>query len=106
MVYVFIAIFVLDSFFKNYSNSFIEIKCTFHMINSSKAAISNKCATRILKHPTPDYLVRSTELFSLRLSNKKMTAANTTRAVRYECPVFNYKYIRYIIELHLIGHVA
>ena len=31
-----------------------------------------------LKHAIPDYLVRGTDLFSLRLSNKKMTTANTT----------------------------
>ena len=30
----------------------------------------------LLKHAIPDYLVRGTDLFSLRLS-KKMTAANT-----------------------------
>ena len=44
------------------------------------------------KHTTPDYLVRDTDLFSLRLSNKKMTTANRTLAVRYEwikiIPVF------------------
>ena len=34
-----------------------------------------------LKHAIPDYLVRGTNLFSLRLSNNKMTTANTTIAV-------------------------
>ena len=28
-----------------------------------------------LKHATPDYLIRGTDLFFLRLSNKKMTIA-------------------------------
>ena len=39
---------------------------------------------KLLKHALPDCLVRGTDLFSLRLSNKKMTAANTTVAVQYE----------------------
>ena len=30
-----------------------------------------------LKHAKPDYLIRGTDLFSLRLSNKIMTTANT-----------------------------
>ena len=35
-----------------------------------------------LKHAVPDYLVKGTDLFSLRLSNlKKKTAANTTIAI-------------------------
>ena len=34
-----------------------------------------------LKHAIPDYLVRGTDLFTLRLSNIKMTTANTTIAV-------------------------
>ena len=33
-----------------------------------------------LKHATPDYLVRGTDLSSLRLWNKKITTANTTIA--------------------------
>ena len=45
-----------------------------------KTAIFNQCATRILKHAISDYLVRGTSLFSLRLSNKKRTTANTTIA--------------------------
>ena len=37
-----------------------------------------------LKHTIPDYLVRGTDLFSLRLSIKQMTTANTTMAVQCE----------------------
>ena len=33
-----------------------------------------------LKHAISDYLVRGTDLFSFRLSSKKMTTANTTIA--------------------------
>ena len=36
------------------------------------------------KHAIPDYLVRGTDLISLRLSNKKMTTAKTTIAVQCE----------------------
>ena len=32
---------------------------------------------RVVKHVIPGSLVRGTDLFSLRLSSKKMTAANT-----------------------------
>ena len=60
-----------------------------------------------LKPAIPDYLVRGADLFSLRLSNKKMTTANTTVvAVWCECLVLNHKYIGHIVELHLIGHVT
>ena len=38
--------------------------------------------------------------FSLRLSNKKITA------IRYECPVLNHEYTGLIPELHLIGHIV
>ena len=36
------------------------------------------------KHVTRDYLARGTDLFSLRLSNKKMTTHNKTIAIQYE----------------------
>ena len=39
--------------------------------------ISKRCAPIIFK-PRNTYLVRGTDLFSLRLSNIKMTTANTT----------------------------
>ena len=56
-----------------------------------------------LKHAVTDYLVRSTDFFSLRLSNKRRTTANTTIAVKCECPVLNYKYVSHIVVLHFIG---
>ena len=59
-----------------------------------------------LKYATPGSLVRGTDLFSLQLSNKKMTAASTAIAVWCECPVLNHKHTGHIIELHLIGQVA
>ena len=34
-----------------------------------------------LKHAMPDYLARGTDLFSLKLSGKKMTTVNTAIAV-------------------------
>ena len=37
-----------------------------------------------LSHAIPDYLVRGTDLFSLRLSNKKMTTAYTTITIQCE----------------------
>jgi hypothetical protein len=37
-----------------------------------------------LKPATPDYVVRDTDLFSFRLSNLKMTTANTTMAIQCE----------------------
>ena len=37
-----------------------------------------------LEHTVPDYLVRGTDLLSLRLSNKKMSAANTMIAIQCE----------------------
>ena len=37
-----------------------------------------------LKHAIPDYLVRGTDLLSLRLSNKKMTTGNTATAIEYK----------------------
>ena len=42
------------------------------------------CKNIFLKHATPDCLVRGTDLFSRRGSNKKMTTANTTVAVQCE----------------------
>ena len=60
-----------------------------------------------LKHAISDYLVRDTDLFSLRLSNKKVTTFNTTIAICCECPVGNHKYIGHVTELHLnwSGHI-
>ena len=42
------------------------------------------CVREFLKHAIPDYLVRSTDLFALRLSNKKLTTANITIAIQCE----------------------
>ena len=54
----------------------------------SKAEIftpcSAPCAARTFKTCRPDYLVRGTELFSLRLPPKVMATANTTRAIQCE----------------------
>ena len=44
---------------------------------------SNQCATRIFE-TCNTWLVRGTDLFSLRLSNEKMTTANTTTTVLCE----------------------
>ena len=40
--------------------------------------IFNQCAQEFLIHAVPDYVARGAVLFSLRLSNKNMTTANTT----------------------------
>ena len=39
---------------------------------------STRVLQEVLKHAVADYLVRGTGPFSLRLSNKNMTTANTT----------------------------
>ena len=44
-------------------------------------AFSNSVPQEFFKHAIPDYLVRGMDLFSLTLSNKKVTAANTTTAI-------------------------
>ena len=62
--------------------------------------IFNPCATRIFK-TCSTWLVRGTDLFSLRLSYKKTTTANTI-AVWYECPLLNHKYIGHIIDFILL----
>ena len=58
-----------------------------------------------LEYAMPDYLVKGTNLFYLRLS-QKMTTANTTVAIQCELPVLNHTHIGHIIELHFIGHIA
>ena len=73
---------------------------------SSRAVIFSQCAQELLVRTMPHYLVRGTDFFSLRLSNKKMSTANTAIAMWCECSVLNHKYIGHMIELHLIGHVA
>ena len=50
-------------------------------IHYSRPMIFNSVLQEFLKHAIPDYLVRGTDLFSLRLSNKNMTTANTTIAI-------------------------
>ena len=53
-----------------------------------------------LKHAMPDYLVRGTDLFSLRLSNKRMITANTIITVWCEwikiTPIFLVNRLKYI----------
>ena len=51
---------------------------------SSRVPQHTGVSEELLKHTTPDYLVRDTDLFSLRLSNKKMTTANATTVTWYE----------------------
>ena len=53
----------------------------------------------------PNYLVRGTDVLTLRLSNEKLATASTV-ADRGECPVLSHKYTGQVTELHLIGHVA
>ena len=72
----------------------------------SNAVIFNPCATGSFKTCITWYWVRATDLYSLRLSDKNRTTANTTMAIQCECPVGNHKYLGHIIELHLIGHVT
>ena len=50
----------------------------------SNPPIFNRCAARNLKHATPDYFVRGTDLFPLRLPNKPRTTANAAVAVPCE----------------------
>ena len=69
-----------------------------------------------LKHAVPDYLARGTDLYFLRLldKKKKKTTAKATTAIQWERPVLNRKYMscnrvtsdwsRHIIRLHLIGY--
>ena len=51
---------------------------------SVRQRFSTSVLQEFLKHAIPDYLVWGTDLFSLRLLNKKMTTANTTVAVQCE----------------------
>ena len=62
-----------------------------------------------LRHAISDYLVRGTDLFSLRLSNKKMTIANTTIAVHCKwikiipiIPIFVRSAKSYFLQCHRI----
>lgn len=71
----------------------------------SRPAMCNWYAAESFKHLLRAYLVRGTDLLSLRLSNTEMTAADTTIA-QCECPVLNHESTGHIAELHLIGHVA
>ena len=46
--------------------------------NNLDQRFSTSVPQEFLTHVVPDYFVRGTDLFSLRLSNFKMTTANTT----------------------------
>ena len=67
------------------------------------AVICDWCATRFLKHEIPDCLVRSTDLFSLTLSNTKMTIANTTAAVCCEWIKIMPIFVRLAINIMFFG---
>ena len=58
-------------------------------INRLDQQFSTGVPQEFLKHAIPDYSVRGTDLFSLRLSTKKMTTDSTTTTVLCECPVLN-----------------
>ena len=53
-------------------------------LHTLRRQFSTSVPQEFLKHTTPDYLVRGTDLFSLRLLNKKMTTTNTAIAVQCE----------------------
>ena len=53
-------------------------------VEVSEQQFSTGVPQEIVKQARPDCLVRGTDLFSLRLSNRKMTTANTTLAVQCE----------------------
>ena len=57
---------------------------------SIEQQFSSSVQQEILKHAIPDYLLRATDLFTLRLSNKKMTIANTIITIWCECPVLDH----------------
>ena len=57
--------------FEIYCQNEATINILFFYYLSFKAVISTAVPQEFLKHAAPDYLVRGTDLFSLRLSNKK-----------------------------------
>ena len=59
-------------------------KRAYYPFLSPTSAITTNVSQEFLEHSIPDYLIRGTDLFSLRLSNKNMTTANTTIAVQCE----------------------
>ena len=72
-----------------YLNTGITKTCTIvkqklkqdYMLCSLPKQFSTGVLQEFLKHAISDYLVKGTDLFFFRLSNKKMTTANTTIAV-------------------------
>ena len=65
----------------SYQDSMDEIVACDNTNRVSRSAIFNLHAARILKTFSACLLVRGTDLFSLRLSNRRMTIPNTTVAV-------------------------
>ena len=55
---------------------------------------STSVPQEFFKHAMPDYLIRGTDLFSFRLSNKKMTTANTTIAISVNDQNYTYFLVR------------
>ena len=69
--------------------SVAEMTAQLKFLHLSERAIVNRCAveahwcaTRCFKHATPDYLVRITNLFSLRLSNEKNDSSQQNNSRR------------------------
>lgn len=64
----------------------------------STSVVQSRFPTCVLlefsKPAIPEYFVRATDVFFLRLTNKEMTSANTTVATQCECLVLNHKYIQ------------
>ena len=58
----------------------------YHLSSPGFSTDVTSVPQEFLKHAISDYVVRDTDLFSLRLSNKKkMTMANTTITIWWEC---------------------
>ena len=65
----------------NHTHSPLDTPKLFTLAHTKMQRFSTSVPQEFIKHAIPDYLVRGTDLFSLRSSNKKITTANTTITV-------------------------
>ena len=68
---------------KRKSDVSLQRQCSI-VNNVLRQQFSNAVPQVLLKHAVPAYLVRGTDLFSVRLSNKKIITTNTKIAIWYE----------------------
>ena len=66
-------------FFRHVIANLIDYSSNFQLVPCHKR--HSGAPQEFLKHEIPDYVEKGTDLFSLRLSNQKMTIANITIAI-------------------------